>query len=153
MIFQNSSEFISNVGKGSPLLSLDLGSKIIGIAISDRTLLIATPLISLKRKKLTVDANKIIEIIKNNDIGGIVVGLPINMGGSEGPMCQSVRQFTKNFIKLLDIPIFLWDERMSSMAVESVLIEADMSRKRRGEVIDKVAAAYILQGFLDSLKK
>ena len=136
----------------SRLMGLDLGSKTIGLALSDTSLLIASPLKTIKRTKFTKDAEILETLFKNHDVGGIVVGLPINLDGSEGPRCQSTRQFAMNLLERQDIPIAFWDERLSTVAVERILIkEIDMTRKRRAEVIDKAAATYILQGALDSL--
>jgi len=132
------------------LIGLDLGTKTIGVAISDATQMIASPVETIARKKFKLDAERLLKLIADNHIVGIVLGLPKNMDGSEGPRCQSTRAFAKNMEALTDVPITFWDERLSTAAVERTLLEADASRKRRGEVIDKMAAAYILQGFLDS---
>jgi putative Holliday junction resolvase len=134
------------------LLGLDLGDKTIGLALSDPGLTIASPIETLRRRKFTQDANALIEVIDRRNVGGLVLGLPVNMDGTEGPRCQSTRQFGANFLEKRDIPIAFWDERLSTAAVERLLTdEADMTRKRRGEVVDKMAAAYILQGALDSM--
>ena len=134
------------------LLGLDLGSNTIGLAVSDPTFMIASPIETIKRTKFMVDADRLIDIQKNRNIGGWVLGMPIEMDGFEGARCQSTRQFSANFMELSDIPISYWDERLSSSAVNRFLIsEADMSRKRRGQVVDKMAAGYILQGALDFL--
>ena len=134
------------------LLGLDLGTKTIGLAVSDATHIIASPIETIKRTKFMVDADRLIDIQKNRNIGGWVLGMPIEMDGFEGARCQSTRQFSANFMELSDIPISYWDERLSSSAVNRFLIiEADMSRKRRGQVVDKMAAGYILQGALDFL--
>jgi putative Holliday junction resolvase len=138
------------------LLGLDLGSKTIGLAISDGELRMASPLETIRRTKFTADAARLKEIVEERRVGGLVLGLPVNMDGSEGPRAQSTRQFAKNLdeVARLGLPIALWDERLSTAAVERVLIgEADMTRKRRGEVVDKMAAAYILQGALDALQR
>ena len=132
------------------LFGLDLGTKTIGIAVSDGTQLIATPLETIFRKKFKGDAEKLLALCEANKVVGIVLGLPKNMDGSEGPRCQATRAFARNMEQLTDIPITFWDERLSTAAVERTLIEADASRARRAQVIDKMAAAYILQGFLDS---
>jgi len=135
---------------GTCLMGLDLGSKTIGLAVADPTGVIASPLETIKRKKFTDDARALIKLIDARDVGGLVFGLPINMDGKEGPRCQSTRQFAANFLERHGIGIAFWDERLSTSAVEKFLIgEADMTRKRRAEVIDKMAAAYILQGALD----
>lgn len=135
------------------LLGLDLGSKTIGLAVSDPAGSIASPLETIHRKKFTLDADRLDAVIADRRIGGLVIGLPINMDGSEGPRCQSSRQFARNLInqRNFTLPIAFWDERLSTSAVERVLIDqADMSRARRGEVVDKMAAGFILQGALDA---
>ncbi|MEQ9487569.1 MAG: Holliday junction resolvase RuvX [Alphaproteobacteria bacterium] len=136
------------------LLGLDLGSKTIGIAVSDPGWSIASPVETIRRTKFTKDAEALEAIIGDKKAGGLILGLPVNMDGSEGPRCQSTRQFVQNlFGRGLDLPVAFWDERLSTSAVEKFLVnEADMTRKRRGEVVDKMAAAYILQGALDALK-
>ncbi len=140
--------------KGKRLLGLDLGAKTIGLALSDAGLAIASPLRTLKRTKFTADAAALKALIDEHDVGGLVLGLPVNMDGTEGPRCQSTRQFAANLLEKFDIPIAFQDERLSTAAVERVLIdEADMTRKRRGEVVDKMAAAYILQGALDAMAR
>ena len=145
-------ELKSALPSGQRLLGLDLGSKTIGLAISDSGLAVASPLETIRRKKFTADAEALIALIGERGIGALVLGLPKNMDGSEGPRSQSTRQFATNLLEKIDIPIALWDERLSTAEVERVLIDqADMTRKRRGEVIDKMAAAVILQGFLDYL--
>ena len=137
---------------GSRLMGLDLGTKTIGVATSDRTRMIATPVETIARTKFTADASRIIEIATRENIGVIILGLPVNMDGTEGPRCQSTRAFVRNFAKLSPIPIVYWDERLSTAAVERMLIQADASRAKRAEVIDKLAAAWILQAALDSLR-
>ncbi|WP_409557767.1 Holliday junction resolvase RuvX [Aliiroseovarius sp. M344] len=136
----------------SALTGLDLGTKTIGVAVSDSLRQVSTPLETIKRKKFTTDAARLLEIIEDRQIGGIVLGLPRNMDGSEGPRCQSTRAFARNLEKLTDVPITFWDERLSTVAAERALLEADTSRKRRAEVIDHVAAGYILQGVLDRMR-
>ena len=132
------------------LLGLDLGTKTIGVARCDAMQMIASPVETIGRKKFKLDAERLLALIAETGVVGIVLGLPKNMDGSEGPRCQSTRAFAKNLEGLTDVPITFWDERLSTAAVERTLLDADASRKRRGEVIDKMAAAYILQGFLDS---
>jgi len=140
--------------RNARLMGLDLGSKTIGLALSDAGLAIASPLETLKRKKFTADALELKRLIDEHNVGGLVLGLPINMDGTEGPRCQSTRQFAANLLEKFDMPIAFQDERLSTAAVERVLIdEADMTRKRRGEVIDKMAAAWILQGALDTMAR
>ena len=140
---------------GGRLLGLDLGAKTIGLAISDRDLTVGSPLETLRRAKFTQDAAALAKIRAERRVGGLVLGLPVNMDGGEGPRCQSVRQFARNLEEVagLDLPIAFWDERLSTAAVERLLVrEADMSRRRRAQVVDKMAAAYILQGALDALR-
>ncbi|NQV48587.1 MAG: Holliday junction resolvase RuvX [Rhodospirillaceae bacterium] len=134
------------------LLGFDLGTKTIGLALSDVNRTIASPLLALARGKFSTMADKIESLIHEHGVGGLIIGLPISMDGSEGPRCQSARQFAENMLERRDVPIAFWDERLSTVAVERVLIgELDMTRKRRAEVVDKAAAAYILQGALDAL--
>ena len=139
----------------SRLLGLDVGSKTIGMALSDVTLMVATPYDTVRRTRFATDAARIAEVVAAEDVGGLIVGLPVSMDGSEGPRCQSVRQFAKNLAGAgIDLPIAFWDERLSTAAVERIMIEeADMSRKRRAQVVDKAAAAWILQGALDALRR
>jgi len=134
-----------------PLMGLDLGTKTIGVAVSDGLRLSATALETVKRTKFTTDAERLRAIVSGRGVAAVVLGLPRNMDGSEGPRCQSTRAFARNLAAALDLPVALWDERLSTVAAERALLEADSSRKRRGEVIDKVAAAIILQGALDRL--
>jgi putative Holliday junction resolvase len=135
------------------LLGLDVGSKTVGLALSDVTRSVATPYTTLRRTKFTEDAKAIREAVEKNQVGGLVIGLPLNLDGSEGPRAQSTRAFARNLSARVELPIVFWDERLSTAAVERHLIEADASRKRRAEVIDRMAAAYILQGALDRLKR
>lgn len=151
MIARNPKELKDMLDRGKRLLGVDVGSKTLGLALSDVTLTIATPFDVLKRSKFTKDAETLRRIIEGEGVGGLVIGLPLNMDGSEGPGCQSVRQFAANLESRMDIPIAFWDERLSTVAVTRTLLEADASRKRRSEVVDSMAAAYILQGALDSL--
>ncbi|HEV2562833.1 MAG TPA: Holliday junction resolvase RuvX [Rhizomicrobium sp.] len=133
------------------LLGLDLGEKTIGLALSDTLLMVATPFETLKRGKFSADAPIIESLIAKHAIGGLIVGLPLNMDGSDGPSAQSARAFARNFAARSALPIVMVDERLSTAAVTRTLIDADASRKRRAEVVDKMAAAYILQGALDRL--
>lgn len=144
-------EFIEIMGAVSGLMGLDFGTKTIGVAISDRLQTVATPRETIKRKKFGIDADAIGQLIVENEIAGIVLGLPMNMDGSEGPRAQSTRAFARNLSARIAVPIFFWDERLSTVAAERALLEADMSRKKRAVVIDNVAASYILQGVLDRL--
>jgi putative Holliday junction resolvase len=148
----NLAETINTIPPDKRLMGLDLGTKTIGVATSDRTRSIATPIETIARKKFTADAERIIAIAAAQNIGLIILGFPVNMDGTEGPRCQSTRAFARNFARLSQIPIVLWDERLSTAAVERMLIEADASRAKRDAVIDKLAAAWILQAALDSLK-
>lgn len=132
------------------LFGLDLGTKTIGIAVSDGTQMIASPLETIRRKKFGVDAEKLLQLMKANNVVGLVLGLPKNMDGSDGPRVQATRAFAQNLSKLTDVPIEFWDERLSTAAVQRMMIEADTSRAKRAQVVDQMAAAYILQGFLDS---
>ncbi len=133
------------------LAGLDLGEKTIGVAVSDLRRGVATPLETIRRKKFTLDAARLLEIVKARAVAGIVLGLPLNMDGTEGPRCQTTRAFARNLSGLSAVPIGFWDERLSTVAAERALLEADTSRSKRALVIDHVAAAYILQGFLDRL--
>jgi len=141
------------IGAEARLLGLDVGSKTIGMALSDVTRSIATPFDTIRRTKFTVDAKTIGEVIESNQVGAVVIGLPLNLDGSEGPRAQSTRAFARNLGAHVDLPMAFWDERLSTAAVERHLLEADATRKRRAEVIDRMAAAYILQGALDRLRR
>jgi putative Holliday junction resolvase len=135
--------------QGAPLIGVDLGTRTIGLSISDARRRIASPLETLRRGKFSADAARMGAIAAARGAQGFVVGLPRNMDGSEGPRAQASRAFARNLARALDMPVALWDERMSTLAVERTLIEADASRRRRAELVDKMAAAYILQGALD----
>lgn len=150
-IYDSIEEFSAHIGPAQALMGLDLGTKTIGVALSDSFQTVATPIETVKRKKFGVDAARLLEIIDQRSVGGIILGLPRNMDGSEGPRCQSTRAFARNLAQLVAVPIGYWDERLSTVAAERALLEADTSRKRRAEVIDHVAASYILQGVLDRL--
>ena len=151
MILDDAADFAQTLPQMQPIAGLDLGTVTIGVAISDRMRGVATPVETIKRKKFGVDAAALLALLTARDVSGIVLGLPMNMDGSEGPRCQATRAFARNLEKLTDLPITYWDERLSTVAAERALLEADTSRKRRAEVIDHVAAAYILQGLLDRL--
>ncbi len=151
-IAENIESFIKYLDINGPLLGLDLGTKTIGVAISDPTKTIATSLCTIKRKKFVDDLNEIIKIDSSYSFSGIVLGLPINMNGTEGPRCQSTRAFAEKLSPKMNLPLYLWDERLSTVAAEKILLASDISRKSRSKVIDKIAACYILQGFLDRLK-
>lgn len=150
-VFDDWDSFAAALPARRGLIGLDLGTKTVGVAVSDGMWSIATPLETIARRKFTLDAARIIEIAAGRALGGIVLGLPRNMDGSEGPRCQSTRAFARNLSRLTDLPIGFWDERLSTVAAERALLEADTSRQRRAEVIDHVAAGYILQGALDRL--
>ncbi len=150
-IFETIEEMAEVLPPMQALMGLDLGTKTIGVAVSDSFQSVATPLETVKRKKFGIDAARLLDIIDKRSIGAIILGLPRNMDGSEGPRCQSTRAFARNLAPLVAIPIGFWDERLSTVAAERALLEADTTRKRRAEVIDHVAASYILQGVLDRL--
>ena len=141
-----------HLGRDARLLGLDVGTKTIGMALSDVTRSVATPFDTIHRTKFTVDAKTIREVVEKNQVGALVIGFPLNLDGSEGPRAQSTRAFARNLAAHVMVPMVFWDERLSTAAVERHLIEADASRKRRAEVIDRMAAAYILQGALDRLR-
>ncbi len=143
---------LADLPASGKLLGLDLGTKTIGIAISDGMRFSATPLSTIKRVKFKNDAAIIIALIKENNITGLVLGLPLNMDGSEGSRVQSTRAFARNLSAVIDIPLVFWDERLSTSAVTRTLIEADVSRSKRAKVVDKMAASFILQGALDRLR-
>ena len=150
-VIEDPAEFVGSLPPRGALMGLDLGEKTIGVAVSDTWRRIATPLRTLRRVKFGVDAAALLALAGPRDITGIVLGLPRNMDGSEGPRCQSTRAFARNLSRLTDVPITFQDERLSTVAAERALLEADTSRKRRSEVIDHVAAGYILQGLLDRM--
>ncbi len=136
----------------TPLLGLDLGEKTIGVAVSDRDRMIASPLELIRKTRFTDEAARLFALMQDRGASGIVIGLPVNMDGSEGPRCQSVRAFARNLLRLRDTPIAFWDERLSTAAVQRMMTsEADLTRARRSELVDKAAAAWILQGALDRL--
>lgn len=153
MTIRNIFELKSLIRPGDRLLGLDLGTKTIGLAIADRTLTVATPLDTIRRTKFTKDAEALFAVVDARQVGALVIGLPLNMDGSEGPRCQSTRQFATNLVGKRDLAIAFWDERLSTAAVTRTLIDADASRARRGELVDKMAAAYILQGALDAIRR
>lgn len=142
-------ELVEGLAPNQRLMGLDVGEKTIGMAVSDALLSIATPADTVRRSKFTKDMEAVEKLVKARNVGGFVVGYPINMNGSEGPRCQSVRQFSRNLYEKFALPVFLWDERMSSLAVERMMTEAELSRNRKSELVDKLAASYILQGALD----
>lgn len=149
---ENDTNPFSGLPASGKLMGLDLGTKTIGVAISDGLRMAATPVETIRRSKFTADAQRLLALIASHSITGIVIGLPLNMDGSEGPRVQSTRAFVRNLSQKTDLPIAFWDERLSTAAVTRTLIEADVSRAKRGEVVDKLAAAYILQGALDRMR-
>lgn len=146
-------QLVAQAEPGRRLLGLDVGSKTIGLALSDVSRTIATALSTIERRKFTLDAQELLRIAAEHDIAALVIGLPVNLDGSEGPRAQSTRAFVRSLSPLTGLPIVLWDERMSTQAAERTLLAADASRKRRAEVIDKMAAAFILQGCLDRMRR
>jgi len=152
VIVEEIAGFAAALPRARAVMGLDLGTKTIGVALSDRLWSVASPHETVKRRKFTLDAGRLLEIAAAREVGGMVLGLPRNMDGSEGPRCQSTRAFGRNLATLTDLPIGFWDERLSTVAAERALLEADATRKRRAEVIDSVAASYILQGVLDRMR-
>ena len=148
----NIRELRGQLRPGQRLLGLDLGEKTIGLALSDTLLTVATPFKTLKRGRFKADTAILLDLVAEHGIGGLIVGLPLIMDGSEGPSVQSARAFARNFAALSECPLVLVDERLSTAAVTRTLLEADTSRRRRAEIVDKMAAAYILQGALDQLR-
>ena len=151
LIFYSPSQLAEKKKESMRLLGVDLGSKTIGLAVSDPLLKIASPITTLKRSKLSSNAIEFSNIIKNYQIGGIIVGLPINMDGTEGPRVQATRDWSLDLARILTIPVAFWDERLSTVAVERMMLNADMTRNKRAAKIDQAAAAYILQGALDNI--
>jgi putative Holliday junction resolvase len=154
MAIRKPAELSRVLARGERILGLDLGSKTIGMALSDVSRTVASPFASLRRTRFGEVAEKLRRITADEGVGALVIGLPVSMDGSEGPACASARQFAANLLERIEIEIVFWDERLSTAAVERMLIEeADMTRKRRSQVVDKVAAAYILQGALDAMAR
>jgi len=151
MICETPEHFVGQIPAMGAIAGLDLGTVTIGVAISDVMRSVATPALTIKRTKFGLDAAKLLELTTHRLVTGIVLGLPRNMDGSEGPRAQATRAFARNLERLTPLPITFWDERLSTVAAERALLEADTSRKRRAEVIDHVAAGYILQGMLDRI--
>jgi putative Holliday junction resolvase len=147
-------ELAAALARGRRLMGLDLGTETIGVAVSDPLLSIATPVTTIRRTRFKRDAEQLAALATERLAGGLVYGLPVNMDGTEGPRCQSAREFAREFAKRCPLPYSFWDERLSTAAVQRMLTdEADLSRKRRAEIVDRAAAAYILQGALDALRK
>jgi putative Holliday junction resolvase len=152
MLLDNPTHLKHLLPRDKRLLGMDPGTKTIGLAISDTALKVSTPLMTIQRTKFKADAAEIVRIVEEWNIGGFVIGLPINMDGSEGPRCQSIRQFQKNLEALFDLPMYFQDERLSTVAVTRTMLEADASRAKRAKAVDKMAAAFILQGALDAMR-
>ena len=152
-VFENIAALVAALTMGQRLLGLDIGDKTIGLAISDPMFMIASPVKTIMRtKKFATAVAEMREIVKNEEVGGLLVGLPVSMVGTEGPRCQKTRDLTSEISMQLNLPVAFWDERLSTSAIERFLVtEADMTRKRRKDVVDKMAAGYILQGALDSI--
>ena len=153
MAFLDLAQFASALPPAGAVLGIDPGEKRIGLAVSDATRLIASSIDTIPRKKFSIDAQAILAAYDHRACVGFVIGHPLNMDGSAGPSAQAARAFARNLLALRDVPLLLWDERLSTAAVTRTLIEGDMSRRRRGEVVDKMAAAYMLQGALDAMKE
>ena len=151
MILETIEEFAAALPQGRAVFGLDFGEKTIGVAASVLRRSVATPILVIRRTKFTEDAKALMALVADRAIAGLILGLPRNMDGSEGPRAQATRAFARNLVKVTDLPIGYWDERLSTVAATRALLEADTSRKRRNEVIDQVAAGYILQGALDRM--
>ena len=152
MIHEDIPDFLAALPPMGGIAGLDLGTKTIGVAVSDGLRSVATPITVIRRTKFGQDAAALLALVAERDLRGVVLGLPRNMDGSEGPRAQSTRAFARNLSRLTDLPISFWDERLSTVAAERALLEADASRRKRAEVIDQVAAGYILQGALDRMR-
>ena len=152
MAIRKLADLPARLAPDSRVLGVDVGDKTIGLALSDVTRRIATPMETIRRGKFTRDAERLAALVAEHDVGALVIGLPVNMDGTEGPRCQSVRQFAANILERMEIEIAFWDERLSTAAVTRTMLEADLSRARRRRIVDKMAAAYILQGALDFLR-
>lgn len=153
MIFDSPGALKAAVPAGQRLMGLDVGTKTIGLALSDTRLVIASPLDTIRRRNFRDDMATLLALIDRHGAGGVVIGLPLSLAGTDTPRSQSVRAFARNLAALRDMPALLWDERLSTAAVTREMIAADMTRKRRAEIVDKVAAAYILQGCLDAIRQ
>jgi putative holliday junction resolvase len=151
MILDNPAALSEAVPAGMRLMGLDVGTKTIGLALSDTRRMIATPLETIRRRRFHSDLIRLLSLVDAHGVGGLVIGLPLTLAGGEGPRTQSVSQFARNLLALRDLPIIFWDERMSTAAVTREMIAHDMTSRRRAQIVDRVAAAYILQGFLDFL--
>jgi len=151
MILDNPAAVRAAVPTGSRLLGLDVGTKTIGLALSDTRLVVASPLDTIRRRRFRDDAAALFALIDRHGVGGLVIGLPLTLAGGSGPRTQGTRQFARNLLALRELPILLWDERLSTAAVTREMIAADITRRRRAQIVDRVAAAYILQGCLDAM--
>lgn len=152
MLIDSPAEFAAKLPREGRLLALDVGETTIGLALSDAMRSIASPLLTIERKKFSKDIEQLKQVIDKHKISGLLIGYPVNMDGSHGPRTQSTRTFVSNISKQISLPMLLWDERMTTMAVERVMLDADLSRQRRAQLVDKLAASYMLQGFLDNIK-
>ncbi|GAB4271318.1 MAG: Holliday junction resolvase RuvX [Pararhodobacter sp.] len=150
-VFDTPEDFVAALPRSGAVAGLDLGTRTIGVAVSDLRRTLATPAETIKRRKFTLDAQALLALATKRGVAGLILGLPLNMDGSEGPRCQATRAFARNLSALTALPIGFWDERLSTVAAERALLEFDTSRARRAEVIDHVAAGFILQGFLDRM--
>ena len=153
MLLNIPTDLRSAVPSGRRVMGLDVGTKTIGLALSDTRLVIASPLDTIRRRRFREDIAALFALVDRHDVGGLVIGLPLALGGGDSPRSQSVRQFARNLLALRDMPVAFWDERLSTAAVTREMIAHDMTRKRRAEIVDRVAAAYILQGCLDFLSR
>jgi putative Holliday junction resolvase len=151
--YEDVGTFAACLPERGALVGIDAGTKTLGLALSDITRLIASPLETIRRTKFTADAARLLAIADRHKVAGFVLGLPANLDGNEGPRAQATRAFARNLNRLSALPVLLWDERLSTVAAERALLEADASRRRRAELIDKLAAALILQGALDRLRR
>ncbi len=151
MIFDEIDALAAELPASGALAGIDLGTATIGVAASDTRRSVASPVETIRRTKLGRDISALMEICASREVVGLILGLPLNMDGSEGPRCQATRAFARNVARSTELPIGFWDERLSTVAAERALLEADMSRRRRGQVIDHVAASFILQGALDRI--
>ena len=151
MLLNNPTDLRAAVPSGRRVMGLDVGTKTVGLALSDTRLVIASPLDTIRRRRFREDIAVLFALIDRHDVGGLVIGPPLSLGGGDSPRSQSVRQFARNLLALRDMPVAFWDERLSTAAVTREMIAHDMTRKRRAEIVDRVAAAYILQGFLDAM--
>ena len=151
MVVADAGSLRTALARNQRVLGLDVGDKTIGLALSDPALSVASPVTTIKRSKFAADAASLLKLAAERGVGGLVIGLPLNMDGTEGPRCQSVRQFASNLLKVKDLPILFWDERLSTVAVERAMIAHDLTRAKRDKVVDQAAAAFILQGALDEI--